>query len=222
MTVRVDLHSHTHRSHDCVTSYRALIAACQRRRIDVLAITDHNRVEGALELSEMPGFRCIVGEEISTTEGEIIGLFLKSFIPPRLSPEETIAEIRSQGGVVYMPHPFDTLRRSVIKPHALMRVAASLDVVEVLNARCHTARENGAALQFAQERGLLMGAGSDAHTAGEIGQAGIEMPDFTDAESFKHGLRSAVVFGSPSSRLVHVASTFNKVRKRVLSSWRSI
>jgi predicted metal-dependent phosphoesterase TrpH len=222
-TVRVDLHSHTHRSNDSATSYRALVGACQRRGIDVIAITDHNRIEGALEFRDtIVGQRCIVGEEVRTTEGEIIGLFLTEFIPPRLSPEETIAEIKRQGGVVYMPHPFDRIRRSVIRPEALQRVAHLVDAVEVLNARLHSASQNAEALRFAQERGLLQGAGSDAHTAFEVGRAGVEMPDFEDAASFKRALASGRVFGKPSIPLVHLASSFHKYRKRYLPGWRSV
>jgi predicted metal-dependent phosphoesterase TrpH len=201
-----------------VTSYQALIAACRRRAIDVLAITDHNRIEGALELSEMPGLRSIVGEEIATTEGEIIGLFLREFIPPRLSPEETVAEIKRQGGVVYVPHPFDRVRRSVLKSFALERIASQVDA----NARIHVAAQNEAARAFAVARGLLQGAGSDAHTAYEVGRAGVEMPDFADAASFNEALRRGTVFGRPSAPWVHLASSFARVRKRYLPGWTRI
>jgi predicted metal-dependent phosphoesterase TrpH len=217
--VRVDLHCHTYRSDDSATTYKALVGACQRRRIDVIAITDHNRIEGALEFHDTAAMRCIVGEEIRTTEGEIIGLFLRQFIPPRLSPEETIHEIKRQGGVVYVPHPFDRVRRSVIKTEALERVAPLVDAIEVLNARLHSASQNAEALRFAQERGLLQGAGSDAHTAFEVGRAGVETPDFDDAESFKRALASSRVFGKPSIPLVHLASSFHKYRKRYLPGW---
>jgi predicted metal-dependent phosphoesterase TrpH len=220
--VRVDLHCHTHRSNDSANSYKALIAACQRRSIDVLAITDHNRIEGALEFAEQAPFQVIVGEEITTREGEIIGLFLRDFIPPRLSPEETVDEIRRQGGVVYVPHPFDRVRRSVIKRDALERIAASVDAVEVLNARIHVAAQNAEAVRFADERGLLKGAGSDAHIVYEVGRAGVEMPDFADAASFTAALEDATVFGRSSHPIVHVASTFHKYRKRYLPGWTQI
>src|SRR5206468_3714742 len=141
----------------------------RRRGLDVLTITDHNRIEGALELAELAPFKVIVGEEVRTREGEIIGLFIEEFIPPHLSPEETIHEIKRQGGVVYVPHPFDRVRRSVIKRDALFRVAPLVDALEVLNARCHISSDNAAAVAFAVERGLLQGAGSDAHTAFEVG-----------------------------------------------------
>jgi predicted metal-dependent phosphoesterase TrpH len=222
-TVRADLHSHTHWSSDCSTPYKAIVAACQRRGIDVLAITDHNRIEGALELAEQKlPIQIVVGEEVRTTEGEIIGLFLRDWIPPRLSPEETIAEIKRQGGVVYVPHPFDAIRRGVILPQTLERIASSIDAVEVLNARLHAMERNQRAVQFADERKLLKGAGSDAHTAYEIGRAGVEMPAFTDAASFKEALRRATVFGRPSHPIVHAASSWAKVRKRYLPSWKWI
>jgi predicted metal-dependent phosphoesterase TrpH len=221
--LRVDLHCHTHRSSDCQTSYRALLAACQRRGIDALAVTDHNRIEGALELADQKlPIRIIVGEEIKTTEGEIIGLFMRAFVPPRLSPEETIDEIKRQGGVVYVPHPFDAVRRSVIWREALERIAGQVDVIEVLNARLHSTERNQLADRFAAERGLLRGAGSDAHTALEVGRAGVEMPPFDDAASFKAALRQATVFGRPSHPAVHLASTFAKIRKKYLPGWRSI
>lgn len=221
--VRADLHAHTHWSSDCATSYTAIVSACQRRGVDVLAITDHNRIEGALELSEQKlPILIVVGEEINTTEGEIIGLFLRGWIPPRLSPEETVAEIRQQGGVVYVPHPFDALRRSVIKPRALERIASSVDAVEVLNARLHAMERNERAARFADENGLLKGAGSDAHTAYEIGRAGVEMPAFSDATSFKEALKRATIFGRPSHPIVHAASSWARVRKRYLPSWKWI
>jgi predicted metal-dependent phosphoesterase TrpH len=221
-TVRVDLHCHTHKSSDSGNSYRSLIAACQRRAIDVLAITDHNRIEGALEFAEQAPFPVIVGEEIKSREGEIIGLFLRDFIPPNLSPEETVDEIKRQGGVVYVPHPFDRVRRSVIKRDALMRIVPSVDALEVLNARIHIEKDNAEAVRFADERGLLKGAGSDAHIAWEVGRAGIEMPEFSDAASFKESLKHAQVFGRPAHPAVHLASTFQKYRKKYLPGWTRI
>jgi len=218
-TIRVDLHCHTHRSPDSDNSYRQLVAAVRRARLGALAITDHNRIEGALQFAEVAPFPVIVGEEVRTTEGEIIGLFIRELIPPHLSPEETIAEIRRQGGVVYVPHPLDRVRRSVIKRAALDRVAPLLDAVEVLNGRCHSAADNGAALAFAERHGLLKGAGSDAHIPYEVGRAGVEMPPFTDAASFKEALKSSRVFGRPSTPLVHLASTITKYRKKLLPGW---
>lgn len=221
-TIRVDLHCHTHKSSDSASSYRSLIAACQRRAIDALAITDHNRIEGALEFAEQAPFPVIVGEEIKSREGEIIGLFIRDFIPPHLSPEETAHEIRRQGGVVYVPHPFDRVRRSVLTRDALERIAGHVDAVEVLNARIHIEKDNAQAIRFADERNLLKGAGSDAHIAWEVGRAGVVMPDFSDATSFKESLRQATVFGKPSPPAVHLASTFHKYRKRYFPAWTRI
>jgi len=222
-TLRVDLHCHTHRSEDSQLSFAGLKRALEKRAIDVIAITDHNRIDGALELADRwvtP--RVIVGEEIRTIEGEIVGLFLTSFIPPRLSPEETLSEIRRQGGFVYVPHPFDRIRRSVLRESALRRIAHAIDAVEVLNGRLHSSALNARAADFARERHLLATAGSDAHIGAEAGRVGLEMESFTSREEFARALVGARVFGSPSHPIVHVASAFAKYRKRYLPGWRSI
>ena len=213
-TWRVDLHAHTFWSSDCLTQYEALIEMCRQRNIDVLAITDHNRIEGALELASRRLMPIIVGEEINSTEGEIIGLFISELIPRGLSPEETIFEIKRQNGIVYVPHPFDRVRRSVIKRDALLRIADRVDAIETLNARIHIPADNISAIRFAQDRGLAQGGGSDAHIANEVGHAGIEMQPFRDAATFRESLATGVIFGGPSSPLVHIASSYAKFRKR--------
>lgn len=213
-TWRVDLHSHTFWSSDCLTPYEALVTRCRQRNIDVLAITDHNQIEGALEIASLRLMPIIVGEEINTTEGEIIGLFISELIPRGLSPEETIAEIKRQNGIVYVPHPFDRVRRSVIQRNALLRIADRVDAIETLNARIHIPADNISAIRFAQDRGIPQGGGSDAHIAAEVGRAGIEMRPFTDAESFRRSIAAGSVFGKPSSPLVHLASSYAKYRKR--------
>lgn len=221
--IRVDLHSHTLRSSDSATPFERIRSACEHRKIGAIAITDHNRIDGALECAERwTTPRVIVGEEIRTTEGEVIGLFLREFIPPQLSPEETIAEIRRQGGVVYVPHPFDPIRRSVITRAALDRVAGSVDAIEVLNGRLHIAARNTEAGDYARSHRLLAGAGSDGHIAREIGRVGVEMPEFTTAAEFKTSLAKGMVFGTPAHPIVHLASSWTKFRKKYLPGWRSI
>ncbi|MBC7261726.1 MAG: PHP domain-containing protein, partial [Chloroflexi bacterium] len=114
--IKVDLHIHTCYSPDSLTSLEAVIAAALERGLGALAITDHNAIEGALALQRMAPFPVIVGEEILTAEGDIIGLFLQELIPPKLTPAQTIARIREQGGVVYIPHPFDFRRSALPEP----------------------------------------------------------------------------------------------------------
>lgn len=211
--IKVDLHIHTCYSPDSLTSLDAVIAAALERGLGALAITDHNAIEGGLALQRLAPFPVIVGEEILTSEGDIIGLFLQELIPPGLTPAETIACIREQGGLVYIPHPFD-FRRSALPEPVLHAVLEQVDAVEVLNARTLLPVLNERAQRFAQEHGLLCGAGSDAHTAAEIGQAYVEMLPFTDKDSFLRSLANARVYGTLSLPHVHLFSTWAKVRKR--------
>lgn len=213
--IRVDLHSHTYYSPDSGNLLEAIIRVAQRRSLGALAITDHDRIDGALRLRELaPPFFVIVGEEIRTTEGEIIGLFLRERVPPRLSPEETIAAIKEQGGVVYVPHPFDRIRRaSALRRRALQRLAGQIDVVEVVNARIMLPRDNQRAANFALQHDLAQGAGSDAHTLREIGRAWVEMPPFTNADEFLAGLEEGRILGRVSSPFVHFATRWEKLRR---------
>lgn len=213
---RVDLHLHTDRSTDCNTSFEGLIRQARARALDCLAITDHDRIDGALEFQRLAPFPVIVGEEVKTLEGEIIGLFLREWIPPRLSPEETVDRIKAQGGVVYVPHPFDRVRRSPLKTAALERIVDRVDAIEVINSRNHFRADNDRAAAFAQQHGLLAGAGSDAHTLHELGHAYVEIEPFGGPEEFLTNLRTARVGGGPSLPFVHLISSWHKFRKRRL------
>jgi predicted metal-dependent phosphoesterase TrpH len=190
-----------------------VIQAAMARGLGALAITDHDAIEGALALSRMAPFRVIVGEEIDTGEGEIIGLFLQEFIPPKLNPAQTIARIREQGGLVYIPHPFDT-RRYPLQESILLALLHEVDAIEVLNARVMLPVYNKRAARFARKHGLPGGAGSDAHTPVEIGRAYVEMEPFTGKEGFLCSLAQAKVGGSVSAPHVHLFSSWAKMQKR--------
>ena len=196
--VRVDMHSHTMWSGDATTTPDELREAVEESGIDVLCITDHGTINGAVELGSSLGCRVIVGEEVKTAVGEIIGLFLTERLPFGMKPEEAVAAIRAQGGVVYVPHPFDPVRHCLAEP-ALESLAASggLDAVEVLNAKVSLSHLNRRAAEFASTHGLAGGAGSDAHVASAIGAAYVEMPDFDDASpaSFLQSLRQGRIVG---------------------------
>jgi hypothetical protein len=196
-------------------SYDAIIQRVQACGLDAIAITDHNKIDGAFELQKRAPFPVIIGEEIMTREGEIIGYFLTDYIPRDLSPEETIERIHAQGGLVNIPHPFDSLRKSVIKRAALYRVAHLADMLEVCNARVLLDGENKMAEQFATEIGKPAVAGSDAHIPYEVGLAYIEIEPFTDAESFKQNLPRATWHGKESPAWVHGFSTLAKWRKKL-------
>src|SRR3990172_204249 len=133
--MRADLHAHTHFSRDALTSVDTFAQRYQRAGIDCVAVSDHNNIDGALAVREVAPFRVIIAEEIKSTEGEIIGLFLQETIRKGLTPEDTVRAIKEQGGLVLVPHPFDRTRRSVIRESALLRILPQVDVIEVFNAR---------------------------------------------------------------------------------------
>lgn len=183
--IRVDLHCHSEASPDCSTPLESIPERCRQRGIHYQAITDHNQIWGAQQLKafldkerENGGRQyphIIVGEEISTLEGEIIGLFLQEKIEAGLTPEASIQRIIEQGGLVLLPHGFDPLKRWRLTPRALARVANSIDIVEAFNARVSRARWNRVAANWAIARNLPMSAGSDAHTLTDVGNAWVEM-----------------------------------------------
>jgi predicted metal-dependent phosphoesterase TrpH len=216
--IKADLHVHTCYSMDSETSLEQVIDRCRKTGINCVAIADHGTVDGALKLREIAPFKVIVAEEILTPAGEIMGLFLNKTIPSEYSVEETIARIREQGGLVSIPHPFDTLRFSAFKSDALKKFMGDIDIIEVLNARSLSPGSNAMAKNTAKKHGKLMAAGSDAHTPGEIGQAYIEMPDFNTRDEFVAAMAQGVVRGGNSNPFVHFASTRTKLKKRLGNS----
>lgn len=181
--MRMDLHCHSEASHDGLTPIASFEARCLARGISVQAITDHNEVWGAQKLCAMiearPGgsaLTVIVGEEVTTREGEIVGLFLTDKIERGLTPEETVRRIKGQGGLVLLPHGFDPLKRARLTPQALERIADEVDIVEAFNARISRPTWNRAAAAWADERNLPKSSGSDAHILADIGDAWVESP----------------------------------------------
>jgi predicted metal-dependent phosphoesterase TrpH len=214
------MHSHTRLSSDSLNDPRKLVETAAERGLGGLCVTDHNQLANALALSQMPDLpiKVIASEEAKSNEGEIIGYFLTEMVPKGLSPEETARRIRGQGGLVCVPHPFDTLRTaSRLKTPALYRLveAGLVDIIEVLNARSIKLEDNERAVEFAREHGLAMSAGSDAHTLMEVGRAYVEMPDFEGPEGFLASLRNGSVHGRLSSKLIHFGSTWARVAKAI-------
>jgi predicted metal-dependent phosphoesterase TrpH len=166
---KADFHTHTKESPDGalrLSHYRRML---EKRRLDVIAITDHNVTEYAKQVHAELGDRIIVGEEITTSEGEIIGLYLTKTIPPYLSVMQTIAEIHKQGGLVYIPHPFETIRKGL--SHALLdSIAQHVDIIEVHNGRAMLQDRSEAALSWASSHGVAGAASSDAHGLGGWGR----------------------------------------------------
>jgi predicted metal-dependent phosphoesterase TrpH len=216
--IKVDLHVHTYRSPDSLAMPDDIRRWARRHHIDVVAITDHDTITGALEMRRRWPEFVIVGEEIKTDRGEIIGLFLNEEIPAGLSPAETIRCIRDQGGLVYVPHPMDRVRGSALAPDALLDVVKDVDVIEVFNARVTFAADNRLAEEFALNHGLARGAGSDAHYPPEVGTAYAEMPPFVTAQEFLCAVRQARIHGRMASPLVHLSSTYARLVKGVMAA----
>lgn len=202
--MKIDLHVHSRASHDAITSIYAIIMAAKRHKLDAVAITDHNVFyKGPTECSDSE-LLVIKGEEVATREGEIIGLFLQNQIPEGLSPEETISAIKEQGGVTYLPHPLKHSGSHPWSKRGLEKILPLVDVVEVFNGRVLDQEVNRLAYQMASEAGVLMGAGSDAHTPWEVGRAFVDMAEFDSPATFLHSLRNAKVFGRPPSRFARI------------------
>jgi predicted metal-dependent phosphoesterase TrpH len=194
--VRVDCHLHTVESGDAVTTIDDLAEQVQRHQLDVVCVTDHNLTKAALAAAERGiGARVVVGEEIRTRHGDVIGLFLTERIPYVLPLAEVTGMIRAQGGLIYLPHPFDPGRSSLGDTAEQLCRDGLADVVEVFNAKVEDPDVNARAARLAARYGLPAGAGSDAHDPEGIGAAYLEMPDFDGPRDFLTQLPAAEITG---------------------------
>jgi predicted metal-dependent phosphoesterase TrpH len=183
-------------SGDSTTTPDELEQAVAESGLDVLCITDHKEIRGAEELARRLPCRVVVGEEVQTHAGEIIGLFLTQRVPFGISARHAADQIHAQGGVVYVPHPFDPMRRNLAE-HVLVQLAEAgvVDAIEVINAKTSLRHLNERAAAFARQYGLLAGAGSDAHVPDALGSAYVEMPDFDGPREFLAALAEGLVVG---------------------------
>jgi predicted metal-dependent phosphoesterase TrpH len=193
--IEVDLHMHTDHSPDCATPVEVLLETARDRGLGAIAITDHNEVTGALEArriaEQMGDIEVIVAEEVKTAEqGEVIGLFLEEKIPRGMTMAETIAEIRRQGGLVYVPHPFDRFH-SVPDYEHLLDMVEEIDILEVFNPRVALTAFNEEAERFARKYRIVPGAGSDSHVAQALGSVRVRIHDFDGPEEFLEAMRDA-------------------------------
>ncbi|MDX1991576.1 MAG: PHP domain-containing protein [bacterium] len=216
MNWQVDLHSHTLWSKDCVTRFDSIVSLCRRRGLNRIAITDHNTAEGAKQLQQKAPELIIVGEEIMTTQGELLAYFVKETVPEGLTPDETIDRLRQQGAVISVSHPFDRLRKGAWYEEDLLKILNRVDAIEVFNSRCLFMEDNVRALRFAQEHNLIGTAGSDAHTWTEYGKARTVMRPFApDPEDFLDALREADFVRHLSAAYVHLFSKTAKWSKKL-------
>ena len=223
---------------DCATPLDKIVARCLQAGINCVAIADHGTVTGALKLQEIAPFKVIVAQEVLTPVGELMGLFLKEGIPAGLSPQETIARIRSQGGLVGIPHPFG---RSLFLPLQALRfhrqeqgetipsgsghsrrtnllsreILSQVDTIEVFNSRTPFLNGSTKIWELVNQYGLAPTAGSDAHTLREIGRAYVEMPDFNGPDDFISCLAQGKISGQRSIPLIHLASAWARMTKRL-------
>jgi predicted metal-dependent phosphoesterase TrpH len=214
--IKADLHIHTCYSIDSLTPLEKIVERCLELGINCIAVADHNTIAGALKLREIAPFKVIIAEEILTPAGEIMGLFLSERIARGLSPQETISRIRGQGGLVAIPHPFGRSLPWNTNSLTSAEVVSQVDVIETFNSRTPFSGSIARAEKLAKEQGKLASAGSDAHTLGEIGRAYVEMPEFDGAADFLNSLAQGKIFGRRSSYLAHFASTWAKIRKRIV------
>lgn len=213
--LKADLHVHTTYSMDCTMSLDQIIRRCRERGINCVAIADHGTIEGALEMQKLAPFKVIVAEEILTPYGEIMGMFLKEGISSGLSAEQTIGRIRTQNGLVCVPHPYDTFRQSAMGNKLLEELAGQIDVIEVFNARSVLPGGTDKARGLAEKYGIAQSAGSDAHTPREIGNAFVEMPDFDGKDDFLKALARGRILGHRTNPLIHFGSVWARVKKRL-------
>ena len=211
--IHVDLHMHTDHSPDCATPVDTLLDTAKKVGLGAIAITDHNEVSGALEARERAdGIKVIVAEEVKTADqGEVIGLFIEEKIPRGMTLQETIAEIRRQGGLVYVPHPFDRMHAVPDYEH-LLDVVEDIDAMEVFNPRVAFSAFNEEAARFAAKYRIVAGAGSDSHVVQGLGSVKIRMRDFDGPEEFLASLRDADIVRKKQSLLYVQALKFIQTR----------
>ena len=217
MKLRADFHSHSHYSKDSLINPRTFIDRCVAKGVDCIAVTDHNEIEGAFVIEKLASdtaapLKVLIGEEVKTSEGEIIGLFLKEKIARDMSPEETVRAIHEQGGLAIIPHPYDIFRRSVLTDEAIERVKHDVDAIEGFNCRNILSKHDAKARALASEVDKPFTLGTDSHSPMELGGAQLEIDDFETPEDLLRVLRGGRIVGGRATPVVHWLSTYAKVR----------
>ncbi len=221
MKLRADFHSHSNYSRDSVIGPESFVANCVRKGVTCIAVTDHNEIEGAFVIEKLAAERAagklkvVVGEEVKTAEGEIIGLFLKELVARDMSPEDTIEAIHEQGGLAVIPHPYDIFRRSVLTDEAIERVKTKVDAIEGFNCRNILGKHDQKARATAAEVSKPITLGTDSHSPWELGGALLELDDFETPEELLQSLPGGRIIGHRSLPMVHWASTYAKIRWRL-------
>ncbi len=208
-----EFHCHTKYSKDSLSSPKRIIETCEKKGIHRIAITDHDTIRGALEAQQIDPQRVIVGEEISTTRGELLAFFVKEEIPPGLSPQQTIQQLQMQDAFISVAHPFDKMRKGHWQLSSLLDIISQINAIEIFNSRCMAPGANQLARDFAQKYNLPGTVGSDAHILYEIGRASLILPAFEDKAGLCAALSHGVAYTSPSGLWVHLFSRYAKLLK---------
>lgn len=215
--IRLDMHTHTEFSPDSRTPLARFAQAAKASGLGAVCVTDHNTIAGALRLRDMDtDLRIVVGEEIFSLDGEIVGLFLEEAVPPHLPAAETMDRIHDQGGLVYIPHPFSRNRLRHMKVEQLNALIEKIDAIEIFNAREMSKTSNAKALAYAVARAKPGGVGSDSHRRSELGRVYVEIADFTTPEELLEALRQGTVTGKLSGMAMHVRTWGDAATKALL------
>ncbi len=213
--LRVEFHCHTIYSTDSLTKPQALVAAARRAGLDRVIVTDHNSIEGAMAAKRLAPELVIVGEEIMTTQGEILAAFVTEKVPARLEPAEVIRRLRDQGAFISVSHPFDVFRGGHWELPQLLEIVPLVDAIEVFNSRCMDMRPNLLAQKFASQHSLAGTVGSDAHTAMELGRANLCLENFSDSDGLRRVIHSGLQTVRLSSPFIHLSSRYATVMKKL-------
>lgn len=211
---KVEFHCHTLYSKDSLTRPEDLVAACRRKGIDRVVVTDHNTIAGARAAQRLDPERVIVGEEIMTTSGEVLAAYVTEEVPPGLSPREAIRRLKEQGAFISVSHPFDLYRSGHWKKADLLAILPELDAIEVFNARCWRPAFNRQAQEFAHVHDVAGTVGSDAHAALELGRAVLLVEQFQGPEQMRVVIRQGVSQVRWSPPWFHLISRYAVWRKK--------
>jgi len=212
--LRTEFHCHTIYSKDSLTRPADLIRAARRKGLDRVVITDHNSITGARAGQAIDPELIIVGEEVKTTQGELLAAFVTEEVPAHLTPSETIRRLRDQGAFISVSHPFDVMRNGHWDEADLLEILPFVDAVETFNSRCIQAAFNTRAADFAREHGLAATVGSDAHAAFELGRAHLMLPRFEGGEGLRGVIRQGQQITRLSSPFVHLTSRYATFMKQ--------
>ncbi len=213
--IKAEFHCHSIYSNDSLVTLDALRLTCRKKGIHRLVITDHNNIDASESARELDPSLFIIGEEIMTQQGELLGIFVNEPIPPGLPASKAIELLRSQDAFISVSHPFDSLRPGHWEEPDLLAIASSIDAIEVFNSRCLNPQFNSLARNFALQHHLMGTVGSDAHSTTELGTATLTLPDFSNAASLRTALVHAQLHIRLSNPLVHFYSRYAKWRKQV-------